>query len=53
MPQCHSDMREYVCFKQRGNISTVNVSSLKLSDKITYPGSSVDTAIWMHYMDAN
>ena len=87
---------EYMCFNQRGNISTLNGSSLKLVDKFTYLGSSVsstekdaniqlakawtaidrlsvngsqtwlikenavfpsgshvNTAIWMHYMDAN
>ena len=88
---------EYMCFNQRGDISTLNGSSLKLVDKFTYLGNSVlstetdintwvakvwitidrlsviwksdqtvkikrsffpssgriDTAIWMHYMDAN
>ena len=32
---------EYMCFNQRGNISTVNGSSLKLVDKFTYLVSSV------------
>ena len=32
---------EYMCFKQRGDISTLNGSSLKLVDKFTYLGSSV------------
>ena len=31
---------EYISFNQRGNISTVNSSSLKLVDKFTYQGSS-------------
>ena len=30
-----------MCFNQRGNISTINGSSLKLVDKFTYQGSSV------------
>ena len=92
----NTDKMEYICFNQRGDISTLNGSSLKLVDKFTYLGSSVsstetdidiwlrkkwtaidwlsvlwksdltdkikqffpssgciDTAIWMHYMDAN
>ena len=32
---------EYMCFNQRGDISTLNGSSLKLVDKFTYQGSSV------------
>ena len=88
---------EYMCFDQRGDISTQNGSSLKLVDKFTYPGSNlsstetdintrlakawtaldslsviwksdladkikrnffpnssrINTAIWMHYMNAN
>ena len=32
---------EYICFNQRGNISTLNGSSLKPVDKFTYLGSSV------------
>ena len=32
---------EYMCFNQRGNISTLNGSSMKLVDKFTYLGSSV------------
>ena len=32
---------EYVCFNQRGDISTLNSSSVKLVDKFTYLGSSV------------
>ena len=32
-----------MCFNQRGNISTLNGSSLKLVDKFTYLGSSVSS----------
>ena len=85
-----------MCFNQKGDIATLNGSSLKLVDQFTYLGSSisstetdinmqqvkawtaidslsviwksdmtdkitqflssngrVDTAIWMHYLDAN
>ena len=34
---------EYMHFNQRGEISTLNVSSLKLVDKFTYLGSSVSS----------
>ena len=34
---------EYICFNQRGNISTQNGSSLKLVDKFTYLGSNVSS----------
>ena len=34
---------EYMCFNQEGEISTLNGSSLKLVDKITYLGSSVSS----------
>ena len=34
---------EYMYFKQTGNISTLNSSSLKLVDKFTYLGSSVSS----------
>ena len=34
---------EYKCFNQRGDISTLNGSSLKLVDKFTYLGSSVSS----------
>ena len=34
---------EYVCFNQRGDISTLNGSSLKLVDKFTYLGSSASS----------
>ena len=34
---------EYICFNQRGDISTLNGSSLKLVGKFTYIGSSVSS----------
>ena len=34
---------EYICFNQRGDISTLNSSSLKLVDKFIYLGSSVSS----------
>ena len=34
---------KYICLNQRGNISTLNGSSLKLVDKFTYLGSSVSS----------
>ena len=34
---------EYMCFNQTGDISTLDVSSLKLIDKFTYQGSSVSS----------
>ena len=34
---------EYMCFNQRGDISTLNGSSLKLVDKFTYLRSSVSS----------
>ena len=34
---------EYMCFNQRGDISTLNGSSLKVVDKFTYLGSSVSS----------
>ena len=34
---------EYICFNQRGDISTLNSNSLKLVDKFTYLGSSVSS----------
>ena len=93
----NADKTEYMCFNQRGDISTLKGCPLKLVDKFIYFGSSVsstengintwlakawtaidrlsitwksdlinkiklrffqsavvvDTAIWMHYMDAN
>ena len=37
----NTDKTKYMCFNQRGEISTLNGSSLKLVDKFTYLGSSV------------
>ena len=37
------DKTEYMCFNQRGDISTLNGSSLKLMDKFTYLESSVSS----------
>ena len=34
---------EYMCYKQTGDISTLNETSLKLVDKFTYLGSSVSS----------
>ena len=39
----NADKSEYMCFNQRGDISTLNGSSLKLVDKFTYLGSSVSS----------
>ena len=39
----NADKTEYMYFNQRGNISTLNGSSLKLVDKFTYIGSSVSS----------
>ena len=39
----HHDKTEYTCFNQRGNISTLNGSSLKLVNKFTYQESSVSS----------
>ena len=39
----NADKTEYMCFNQRDNISTLNSSSLKLVDKLTYLGSSVSS----------
>ena len=39
----NADKTEYMCFNQRGDISTLNSSSLKLVDKFTYLGSSVSS----------
>ena len=37
----NADKTEYMCFNQRGDISSLNGSSLKLVNKFTYIGSSV------------
>ena len=34
---------EYMCFNQKGDMSTLNGASLKLVDKFTYPGSSISS----------
>ena len=34
---------EYMCFNQRGDISTLNGTFLKLVDKFTYQGNSVSS----------
>ena len=39
----NADKTEYMCRNQRGDISTLNGSSLKLVDKFTYLGSSVSS----------
>ena len=39
----NADKMEYMCFKQRGDISTLNSNSLKQVDKFTYLGSSVSS----------
>ena len=38
-----ADKTEYMCFNQRGDISTLNGSSLKLVDQFTYLGNSVSS----------
>ena len=39
----NADKTEYMCFNQRGNISTLNGSSLKLVNKFTYLRSSISS----------
>ena len=39
----NADKTEYMCFNQKGDISTVNDGSMKLEDKFTYLGSSVSS----------
>ena len=39
----NADKTEYICFNQRGEISTLIGSSLKLVDKFTYLGNSVSS----------
>ena len=41
--QVNAQKMEYMCFNQRGDISTLNSSSLKLVDKVTYLESSVSS----------
>ena len=37
----NADKTEYMCFNQKGDISTLNSGSLKLLDKFTYFGHSI------------
>ena len=37
----NADKTEYICFNQKGHISTLNGDSLKFVDKFTYLGNSV------------
>ena len=37
----NADKTEYICFNQKGDISTLNGGSLKLVDKFIYLGSSI------------
>ena len=39
----NAEKTEYMCFNQRGDISTLNGTSLKLVDKFTYLASSVSS----------
>ena len=39
----NADKIEYMCFNQKGDISTLNGGSLKLVDKFTYLGSSISS----------
>ena len=39
----NTDKLEYICFNQRGDISTLRGGPLKLVDKFTYLGSSVSS----------
>ena len=39
----NADKTEYTCFNQRGDISTLKGSSLKLVDKFTYLGSRISS----------
>ena len=39
----NTDKTEYMCYNQRGDISALNGSSLKLVDKFTYLGSIVSS----------
>ena len=41
--QVNADKTEYICFNQRGDISTLRGCLLKLVDKFTYLGSSVSS----------
>ena len=39
----NADKTEYMCFKQSGDISTLNGGYMKLVDKFTYIGNSVSS----------
>ena len=39
----NADKTQYMCFNQRGNISKLNIRSLKLVDKFTNLGSSISS----------
>ena len=39
----NAEKTEYMCFNQRGDISTLNGGPLKLVDMFTYLGSSVSS----------
>ena len=41
--QVNADKTEYMCFNQRGDISTLNGDHLKLMDKFTYQGNSISS----------
>ena len=42
-PHVNAHKTEYMCFNQRGDISTLKGGPLKLADKFTYLGSSVSS----------
>ena len=42
-PHVNAHKTEYICFNQRGDIFTLNGSTLKLGDKFTYQGSRVSS----------
>ena len=44
---------EFMCFNQKGDISTLDGTSLKLVDKFTYLGSSVSSTKKRHQHKAN
>ena len=44
---------EYMCYNQTGDISTLDVTSLKLVDKFTYLGSSVSSIKKRHRHTTN
>ena len=44
----NAERTEYICFNQRGNIFTLNGSSLKLVDKFTYRGKEKKQYIYIY-----